>query len=328
MKNRPIHENLNTSFVNLAALLRHLRGEKFAGQVRVELKDYEADITLTASGAITAREHDRAAGRVAEGDEALQRILIRARAPGGVVHVFQMISENEVVAANRPQVSVKTGEKIVERKSLDTAVSQPAENVAASLAQNIKTLAPPAKAGQNGHLRTTADAQAVVAVAETAADTNAPRANPQLPFEFTNRVENKARRTNLAPEEWRTLLNLTGELLATVDDVFAKADIDFAAALGRTRAEVSVDYPFLNPKSNVFNYINGQVTMSEQTNHKIFVGGVNETLRRIFDRLAKNPKFSNLHRLLADNVHALVTARRPLYEKFSITPQLERIIDR
>lgn len=327
MKNRPVHENLNTSFVNLAALLRHLRAEKFDGQVRVELKDYEADIMLTASGAITVREHDRAAGRIAEGDEALQRILIRARAPGGVVNVFQTISENELIAANRPQVSVKTSEKIVERKSLDAAFSQPAENGAASFAQNIKTLAPPVKAGQNGHLRTTADAQTAVAIAE-AADTSAPRANPQLPFEFTNRVENKARKTNLTPEEWQTLLNLTGELLATIDDVFAKANIDFAAALGRMRAEVSTDYPFLSPKSNVFDYKNGEVTMSEQTNHKIFVVAISETLRRIFDRLAKNPKFANLHRLLAENVQALLKARRPLYDKFSITPQLERTIAR
>ena len=44
MKKQPIHQNLNTSFVNVAALVRYLRGLQFVGSIRIELASYEADI--------------------------------------------------------------------------------------------------------------------------------------------------------------------------------------------------------------------------------------------------------------------------------------------
>jgi hypothetical protein len=88
MKNRPIHENLDTSYVNLSALVRYLRRRQFCGNIRVELSGYEAEITLTGENQMRVREHDRIAGRVADGDEALQRILIRAREPGGIINVI------------------------------------------------------------------------------------------------------------------------------------------------------------------------------------------------------------------------------------------------
>ena len=66
--------------------------------------------------------------------------------------------------------------------------------------------------------------------------------------------------------------------------------------------------------------------MNEQANAKIFVAGINETLRRLLDKLAAHPKFSNLYRALTQNILALINARKPLYDKFSITPQLEKTI--
>ena len=71
MNNRPIHENLDTSYVNLSALVRYLRRRQFVGNIRIELSGYEADITLTATNEMRVREHDRIAGRVSEGEEAL-----------------------------------------------------------------------------------------------------------------------------------------------------------------------------------------------------------------------------------------------------------------
>ncbi len=87
--NYPIHENLNTSFVNLAALVRYLRGLQFVGSIRIELSSYEAHIEFTASKTMRASEHDHIAGRISHGEHALQRILIRAKEPGGLIHVHQ-----------------------------------------------------------------------------------------------------------------------------------------------------------------------------------------------------------------------------------------------
>jgi hypothetical protein len=89
MKMDPIHQNLNTSFVNVAALVRYLGSLHFVGRIRIELASYEADIVFTGSKTIEAREYDHIAGRISHGKHAFQRILIRAREPHGRVHVYR-----------------------------------------------------------------------------------------------------------------------------------------------------------------------------------------------------------------------------------------------
>ncbi|HEX8844941.1 MAG TPA: hypothetical protein VF791_09875 [Pyrinomonadaceae bacterium] len=88
-KFRPVHQNLDTAYVNLAALLRYLQQREFAGRVHVELDEYEADVLFDATGRPRARETDHATGRQAEGEDALQRLLVRASEPGGLVSVYQ-----------------------------------------------------------------------------------------------------------------------------------------------------------------------------------------------------------------------------------------------
>lgn len=85
---RALHENLDTAYVNLAALLRYLRQREFTGRVHVQLVEYEADVYLNAQGAPRVRELDHATGREAEGEEAMQRLLVRAVEAGGLVSVY------------------------------------------------------------------------------------------------------------------------------------------------------------------------------------------------------------------------------------------------
>ena len=89
MKKKPIHQNLNTSFVNVTALVRYLRDLQFVGSIRIELSSYEADIIFSSSTKITGREYDHIAGRISHGEQALQRILIRAKEPHGRIHVYR-----------------------------------------------------------------------------------------------------------------------------------------------------------------------------------------------------------------------------------------------
>lgn len=91
MKKQPIHQNLNTSFVNVGALVRYLRGLQFVGSIRIELSSYEADIIFTDAKTIRAREYDHIAGRISHGEQALQRILIRAKEPHGRIHVYKAV---------------------------------------------------------------------------------------------------------------------------------------------------------------------------------------------------------------------------------------------
>lgn len=111
MSELPIHRNLNTSFVNLSGLVRHLRSLGFAGSIQLELSSYEAEIVFAGDGSITAREQDHIADRLSFGDDALQRIMIRSKEPGGLIHVFKNsapeIDESRAFAADAISTAVK-----------------------------------------------------------------------------------------------------------------------------------------------------------------------------------------------------------------------------
>ena len=84
-----IHENLDTSYVNLGALIRYLQERNFTGHIQVELDEYSAEIFLQAELSPRVREKDHFSRREAEGEAALQRLLVRAREPGGSINVYQ-----------------------------------------------------------------------------------------------------------------------------------------------------------------------------------------------------------------------------------------------
>ncbi|HEX9962539.1 MAG TPA: hypothetical protein VGB00_16510 [Pyrinomonadaceae bacterium] len=300
MKTRPIHENLDTSFVNLSALLRYLQRRQFAGRVRVELSGYEADIILLEGNKIRVREHDRIAGRTGEGEEALQRLLIRAREPGGTINVYQTIVET----AKNPSPADQP-----------KPVAAEAKQISESLPKDLS----------NGNANSHKTPKPVIAE-EIPPPKSAPRL-PDFPFDLTNEVEARARRAQqLSPPDWQTLLQLIGELLGTIDKDLAVARLNFSAAFAKVRAEIAVDYPFLNPANDVFEYADGKVSMRERASAGLLVAGINEALRRILGKLGASPKFSQIYRALVQKILDLIRQRKPLYEKFFITPQLERFL--
>jgi hypothetical protein len=332
MKNRPIHENLDTAFVNLSALVRYLRRRQFDGSIRVELSGYEADITLTADNQIKVREYDQIAGRIAEGEEALQRILIRAREPGGIIHVYQNMGAEAVKPENPAKAAKpeKPAEAAKPEKPREAAKPEKPREAAvkpapapAVPAGNSFTIKPVANGNGNGHSKKVLPDEPVKSVE---ADTKPVTKLPDFPFELSNRVEEKAKQAQLPAADWQTLLNLTAELLRTVDNALANADLDFTAAFQKACGEIASDYPFFDPRSNTFSYSSGKVKITEQVSPKLFVAGINGSLRRIFDKLAGNEKFADIHRYTVQKISGLIENRKPLYDKYFITPQLEKII--
>src|SRR5207253_10462337 len=87
-KNFSVYENLDTSFVNLGALLRYLQQRDFTGRIHIALSDYEATIRLRDGERREVRERDLGTGREAEGEAALQRLLVRALEGGGRISVY------------------------------------------------------------------------------------------------------------------------------------------------------------------------------------------------------------------------------------------------
>ena len=326
MKNRPIHENLDTSYVNLSALVKYLRRRQFAGHIRFELSGYEADIVLTGGGQMKVREHDRIAGRTGEGEEALQRILIRAREPGGTINVYHadpaepVLEKAAVVAESRGPVLEARAAANVERVSPPAPKPAPAPAPAVRFVENaavaaaVPKSAPPPKPQP--------------AVAATPAPTlrkPAPKPNPKLnnlPFELTNRVEEKARKLSLSESEWTDLTQLMTELLETVDKCLAMAKLDFPSAFSKACSELYGDYPFLR----TLEYRAGCLTIDERPGAKLLVASVLEALRRILEKLGGNPKFAEVHRYTSQRMLGLAHRHKPLYDKYSISRPLERML--
>ena len=92
-KSRVVYENLDTTFVNLWALLRSLSQRGFIGRVRVELKDYTADVFMTGSNTPLVHEIDRTAGTDTLEAGALHRLVLRAREAPGTISVFEGADE-------------------------------------------------------------------------------------------------------------------------------------------------------------------------------------------------------------------------------------------
>jgi hypothetical protein len=102
-KSRPVYENLDTAYVNLAALLRYLRQREFVGHVHVEMEEYTADVRFGADGNLDAHEVDHAMGREARGEAAMQRLIVRAMTPGGQISVYA--GEGERRSESEPAAS-------------------------------------------------------------------------------------------------------------------------------------------------------------------------------------------------------------------------------
>lgn len=92
-KSRPVHENLDTTYVNLAALVRYLQQRNFNGWIHVELDEYDADVFLNNGEPPRVRETNHATARTSEGEAALQRLLVRAGEPGGLISIYEGVRE-------------------------------------------------------------------------------------------------------------------------------------------------------------------------------------------------------------------------------------------
>jgi len=327
MNNRPLYENLDTAFVNLSALVKYLRHREFNGRIRVHLNNYEAEIVLYEQNKIGVREHDKISGRIAEGEEAFQRLLIRAREAGGTIHVYQSVKEVQKVS------EVKEVQKVIETPKVETApqikvpakpikenpapIPKPAEVVKKPL-EVVQTIA--ATAAQNGTVSKIIKAPELTKKKESLAN------HLKLPFDLSSKFEKKARNNQLTTQDWQTLLGLTSELLGTVDRSLAEAKLDFKSAFSKARSEISADYPFLSPSNHIFAYDGGKVSMQEQVSAKLFVTSIIESLRKILDKLGTNPKFAEVYRNTVQKILALINQRKAYYDKFSITPQLKKVI--
>lgn len=320
MNFKPVHQNLDTSFVNLSALLKYLRRRQFAGLVRVKLNNYEAEIHITDENQMKVREQDHLSGRVSEGEEALQRILIRSREPGGTVNVFQKVSGDlptdiPKIETKKKPVQIPKKTSVPEIKSAQTVSVLPEKIPAPKIEKEIKI--PPPTPVQNSPTANIKTGQKIPEIKVSL---------PDFPFRLSNNVEAKAQQTKISNEQFQTLVRLFSEILGTIDSTLSAANLNFPAAFSKACAEISFDYPFLKPEENIFQYQNGAIKISGQINQNQFAASQLEAVRRVIEKLGANPKFSEIYRAVIQNLLALLRQKKPLCDEFQITAKLEKIL--
>jgi hypothetical protein len=291
-KSKALHENLDTTFVNLWALLRNLSQRGFIGRVHVELKDYAADVFLTGSNTPLVHEIDRAAGTETLEEAALHRLVLRARETPGTISVFEGADE---------AVSVQ---------SLTTPWSEaPAPMLSnqdeSHAASPIATPSPISDQSESEELEV--DARVL-----------------------NNSVSDEDRSASSASNsegegEWSAIVTTSGELIGAVERAVTAAGADFNSLFRATRLELADDYDFLDPISEAFTYSNAVVTLNRELPRGPYVSGLSEALRRVVERVAVGERARRVRERVALELLAVARKRNDLLERSGFSVQLDRI---
>lgn len=289
-----MYQNLDTSFVNLWGLLRKLTQDGFIGRVRVELKDYTADVFMTGSSTPLVHEIDRATGTDTLEEAALHRLVLRARESPGRVSVFE--GADQAVAESNHSGSTSEGS--------DWTPSLGSEKALASTFQ----IPPPLM-----NEPTIAESQLAPPIAASSDDAEASKALSVVSGEPTDQNEVIA------------MTKVSGELIGAVERAVYGAGVDFADLLRSARVELADDYPFLDPTSNEFQYANAVVTLKDEPSPSAYVAGLSELLRRIVNKVAQGDRARRMRERIALELAIVARKQSDALERSGFHDQLDRI---
>jgi len=291
---RILYENLDTSFVNLWALLRYLMRLGLIGRVHVELADYTADVFLTGSSTPMVHEIDHATGRDTLEEAALHRLVVRAREPGGKITVYE--GEDEASKdATQPSVSVAP---------VSEAPSSAAESWAASTSAANPDL----------------DRESF-----TVPDAATAMSPPVLQSAGSKMVDSLSRGATQKKGDWADLVEISGELIAAVERAAVGVAADFTSLFQAVRLELADDYTFLDPSANRFSYVESAVKISAKPGAGPYVAAISESLRRVVDKIAVGERGGRVRERVALELARLARKRREPLTRFNLDMQLDRI---
>jgi hypothetical protein len=300
-KSRVVHENLDTTFVNLWALLRSLSQRGFIGRVRVEMKDYSADVFMTGSNTPLVHEIDRAAGTDTLEEAALHRLVLRARETPGTISVFE--GADEAVAVQ------STATPKTETGDFDSS----------------GTGVPPVAHAQDARARTDSTPEI-----ETPATPNATQPSTESGREEQRLAASRpvaaplVRDADLPDEiEWGAVVKATGELISGVERALTGAD--FASLFNTARLELADDYTFLDPMSAGFDYSNSVAKLNAELPMDSYVAGLSEALHRVVDRVATGDRARRVRERVALELFSVARKRNEILARSGFLAQMDRI---
>lgn len=297
-----INQPLDTAFVNLASLLRHLQRNFFVGAVRVAMSDYEAEILLAENSQLTVTEHNIGDGQKMTGTEALERLLIRTREAGGAITVWQNSDDGEFVS---PQTAAVSG--VLPANVSSAGVEPTTEN-------NWKFKAAPMLAD------VPAAAQKPLFSPEFSTETPFTTEVPQ------NLAQNVFQRQQTSVAEWREVVRLASDLIRTVELLINSMNMNFNSIFESVRKALAEDYPFLDPRRAKFSYSNGRTKLSEFSTPKIFLNGLSIALRQTIETAELIVQSHEFRAQLKERLTVLTEKRREQIERFNALSNFEYIV--
>jgi len=136
---------------------------------------------------------------------------------------------------------------------------------------------------------------------------------------------------DLKPEpfhDWDVLLNLTAELLTTVDISLETAGLPFTEAFENACALVAEECPFVDPNRGLFEYSSGKVRLGTVISRERFLNAVMKALGRIFERLQDDPRLATVHDAAAMQIRKLMDIRNDVYQTLGFSSGLAAILSR
>src|SRR6266481_7733111 len=305
-KSRVVHENLDTAFVNLWALLRNLSQRGFIGRVRVELEDYTADVFMTGSSTPLVHEIDRAAGTDTLEEAALHRLVLRVRETPGTITVFEGPDEAVAVQANaktknEARVVPKGGANDLPKHYLADAFTETEIHPAAGTQPAPESKSPPSSSSSDS---------------PTLTDENDDKLSPASPAAAAEPIDEI---------EWGAILKASGELIGGVERALNGAGANFASLFNAACLELADDYTFLDPMTGEFRYANSVVNLTAAVPDGSYVIGLSEALRRVVDRVATGDYARRVRERVALELFSVVRTRKEILDRSGFLPQLDRI---
>jgi hypothetical protein len=138
---RVLHENLDTTYTNLAALVRYLQTRDFKGRIHLVTDEYEADVVIDGKQQPWVRETDHAKNRSEESAEALRRLYVRASEPGGLISVIEADPNEVLDLASSAKTAPDTQAPLPEPSAPEDGAQREALNVLGELVASVERAA-------------------------------------------------------------------------------------------------------------------------------------------------------------------------------------------
>ena len=298
-KSTPLHENLDTAFVNLWSLLRSLSQKGFVGRVHIELEDYSADVFMNGSSTPLVREIDRAAGTETLEEAALHRLVLRARETPGTISVFAGADEAPPSVASTAETVPRAISTSEAPPSLASPIDEPVANSVDAV--TIPDAGPePVAADVSEPFRAFAPAESAPEMTEDIYPTG-------------------------SYNDWPAILATSGELIGAIERGINASGADFDSLFRAVRLELADDYSFLDPIARVFEYANGDASLNYEQPVNVYVSGLSEALRRTVDRAAVGERARRTRERIALELLAVARKHGPVLERSGFQAQLDRI---